>query len=91
MRAAIKEQTAFRFDTELIVLMKTRARGLGKSVNAYVTDLIESDLLHSKDSLPKVKLPPVPDSDILKYQGVMSAIKAADIQDDDRFQRIWNR
>ena len=56
MNIRTKEQTAFRFDVELIGMMKRRSKALGKSMNAYVTDLIMRDI---KDSyyLPKIKLP----------------------------------
>ncbi len=41
---AAKEQTAFRFDKNLLASMKMRAKSLGRSLNSYVSDLIIQDL-----------------------------------------------
>jgi len=42
--STIKEQTAFRFEPELLVRMKKAAKMRKKSLNQYVTEIIEKDL-----------------------------------------------
>lgn len=37
-------QTAFRFNPEMVRRMKNRARLQGKSLNAYIENLVEKDL-----------------------------------------------
>lgn len=90
MNAAAKEQTAFRFEPSLILSMKSRARSLGKSVNSYVTELIEKDL-NGIHALPKVALPAELDDVVEKYAGCVSAPSQESLENDERLERIWNR
>ena len=90
MNIRTKEQTAFRFDVELIGMMKIRSKALGKSMNAYVTDLIMRDI---KDSyyLPKIKLPDTCSENVEKFAGIMASPSTEDLSNDERLARIWNR
>ena len=90
MNIRTKEQTAFRFDVELIGMMKRRSKALGKSMNAYVTDLIMRDI---KDSyyLPKINLPHTCSETVEKFAGIMASPSTEDLSNDERLARIWNR
>lgn len=90
MNTTVKEQTAFRFEPEMIMMMKSRAKSLGKSLNAYVTDLIAEDLdgIHA---LPKVRIPDILDDVVAKYEGCCRVPTQQDLDKDERLARIWNR
>lgn len=90
MNAAVKEQTAFRFEPELIQMMKSRARGLGKSLNAYVTGLIEKDL-EEMHHLPEVTLTEQLDDIVAKYAGCARIPSQEELDGDERMERIWKR
>ena len=90
MNIRTKEQTAFRFDVELIGMMKRRSKALGKSMNAYVTDLIMRDI---KDSyyLPKINLPDTCSENVEKFAGITASPSTEDLSNDERLARLWNR
>lgn len=90
MKAAVKEQTAFRFDAEIITQMKRRAKSLNMSVNRYVTGLIEKDLRESL-TLPKVKLPLSLDEDVAWASGVLREPDESELMSDERLRNIWER
>lgn len=90
MRAATKEQTAFRFDPGLLAMMKTRAKDLGQSLNSYITSLAQKDLLEAR-IFPKVELPAEYDPKVKKFSGIMSRPSDDDLRADERLERIWNR
>lgn len=92
MRTATKpkEQTAFRFDPELIASMKRRAHSLNVSLNKYVTDLIEKDIRETYE-LPKIKLPEILCEDVAKYSGIMRQVTEEELKSDERLERIWKR
>lgn len=92
MRTAAKpkEQTAFRFESELIEIMKRRAHSLNVSLNRYVTDLIEKDIRETYE-LPKVKLPEVLCEEVARYSGIMKPPTKEELESDERLERIWKR
>lgn len=83
-------QTAFRFEETTIMLMKQRAKNKRKSLNAYVTELIEADL-RSASVLPPVTLPARLDDDILALAGSIRIPDASELAEDERLSRIWER
>ena len=85
-----KEQTAFRFDPELIASMKRRAHSLNVSLNKYVTDLIEKDIRETYE-LPKIKLPEILCEDVARYSGIMKPPTKEELESDERLERIWKR
>ncbi|MGN0191473.1 MAG: hypothetical protein ACI39U_07450 [Candidatus Cryptobacteroides sp.] len=85
-----KEQTAFRFDVEMIAMMKRRSKALGKSMNAYVTDLIMRDIRESC-CLPKVRLSQDYDETVEKFAGIMACPSVEELDNDERLARIWKR
>lgn len=72
------------------MLMKQRAKAKRLSLNAYVTELIEADLRNAS-VLPPVVLPAVLDEDILGLEGSMPVPDAAELANDERLSRIWER
>lgn len=90
MRTSTKEQTAFRFDPELISLMKRRAKNRKQSLNSYVTELITNDLRQSA-TLPKVSLSDKIDDDIIRLSSIIPVPSQSDLESDERLSRIWKR
>lgn len=90
MRTGVKEQTAFRFEPEMILQMKSRAKSLNLSLNKYVTNLISEDLKKSL-TLPKVELPSELDEDIAMAVGILREPYAEELYSDERLRRIWER
>ena len=90
MQVQAKQQTAFRFEQELISLMKRRASQRKISLNAYVTELIESDL-RSSLILPKIKRIQKLDDDIKQFAGIAGIPGEQELEADERFARIWKR
>lgn len=86
MITQVKEQTAFRFDKDLTIRMKMRAALQRKSVNQYVTELVEADLL-SAEVFPSVDT--TPGEDVLRYAGILPIPTEKEIAEDDRLARIW--
>ena len=84
------KQTAFKFDKELILLMKARAKSLGKSVNRYVTGLVEKDLAES-GILPKVDISLLDVSEIDSMCGILSEPDIETLNNDPRALAIWER
>lgn len=85
-----KEQTAFRFDKDLLESMKMRARKLNKSLNGYITYLVMNDLKASRE-LPKISLPDTLDSSISRFCGIIPTPDATMLDADERLADIWNR
>lgn len=85
-----KEQTAFRFDKDLLESMKMRARNLNKTLNGYVTFLVMNDLKTSRE-LPKISLPDALSPDISRFCGIISTPDATMLDADERLADIWNR
>jgi len=90
MRTAVKEQTAFRFETDMIQLMKRRAKSLNLSLNKYVAGLISEDLRKSL-TLPKVELPLELDEDVAMASGLLREPCEEEMASDERLRRIWER
>jgi len=90
IQSTVKEQTAFRFDRDLLVSMKLRAKSLGRSLNSYITFLIMEDLKSSL-SFPRVSLPDDMDTDVKRLAGIMDCPTDADLAKDERLAAIWNR
>lgn len=90
MRAATKEQTAFRFEPDMIFQMKRRAKSLNLSLNKYVTNLISDDLKKSL-TLPKITLPERLDEDIALTSGILREPSQEELYSDERLRRIWER
>ncbi len=85
-----KEQTAFRFDKDLLESMKMRARNLNKSLNGYITYLVMNDLKASRE-LPKVSLDGTLDPNISRFCGIISTPDTEMLETDERLADIWNR
>lgn len=85
-----KEQTAFRFDKDLLAMMKIRAKSLGRSLNNYVCFLVTQDLKESM-TLPRVSIPAQLDPEVGKLAGIMEAPSDAALEDDERLSEIWSR
>ena len=83
-------QTAFRFEESMIKQMKQRAKLKHQSVNAYVSELIANDL-RENSPLPRVTLPEALDEDIRRLAGSVRMPSAAELEDDERLRRIWER
>lgn len=90
MEPAIKEQTAFRFDTDFLLRMKRRAKLQGKSVNRYVTELIERDLLEA-EMFPRAVLSDSDVDEVKSFAGRMEFPSADELEQDERLERIWKR
>lgn len=87
---AAKEQTAFRFDSQLLQRMKIRAKQQGKSVNKYVSDLIERDLMES-ETFPCAVLTEADLAFVKQFAGKMTCPTEEELQADPRLERIWKR
>lgn len=85
-----KEQTAFRFDKDLLSSMKMRAKSQNRSLNNYITSLVMEDL-KSSGQLPKVTVPAELDPDIAAFSGILSAPDTSLLEEDERLAAIWNR
>ena len=85
-----KEQTAFRFDKDILASMKARAASLGRSLNNYVNHLVMEDLKSSMQ-LPKVSVADELDADVAKFAGIMASPTEDDLKNDERLAAIWNR
>jgi len=90
MRTNIKEQTAFRFDSELVFRMKKAAKLKKLSLNQYVTDLITRDL-EENNILPTAVLSDIQTSIASLYAGKMSIPDADSLSSDERLEHIWSR
>lgn len=88
--ASTKEQTAFRFDKDLLSTMKSRAKGMGKTLNGYVNHLIIQDLKNSM-TLPEISISDELDPDVERFAGILSAPSEEDLKSDERLAAIWNR
>lgn len=88
--ASAKEQTAFRFDKDLLSTMKSRAKGMGKTLNGYVNHLIIQDLKSSM-TLPEIFVSDDLDSDIERFAGIIPTPSETDLKNDERLAAIWNR
>lgn len=85
-----KEQTVFRFDPEMLVRMKRRAKSLNVSLNRYVTQLISEDLIEA-GQFPAVSLDEVENDIIMEYAGSFRLPSQNELANDERLSAIWNR
>lgn len=83
-------QTAFRLEESLIEQMKRRSKSRKQSMNAYVKELIENDLRNAL-ILPKITLPETLDEDIACFAGRMRKPTPAELNNDERLRRTWER
>jgi len=89
MYVMAKTQTAFRFDEEMLEAMKKRALSLNKSLNRYVTDLVNNDLSESF-IFPKVKMSDIEMGKDSMY-GILPIPTDKEIEEDPRLEWIWKR
>lgn len=80
-------QNTIYIPTRLIIALTAKALRLGKSTDAYVSELISKDLALDAE-LPKVSLSGHISKKVKKYSGILGS---APIQGDEKFDRIWNR
>lgn len=88
--STIKEQTAFRFEPELLARMKKAAKMRKKSLNQYVTEIIEKDLELSS-VFPAVVLTSEQIEFAARFAGKMSIPSREELSSDERLSRIWTR
>ena len=73
-----KEQTAFRFEKELLASMKQRAKSQGRSLNSYVSFLVMEDLKRSR-TLPRVSLSEELSPEVARFSGILEEPSAGEL------------
>lgn len=90
MQTSQKVMTAFRVETGIYERIRERARGLGISVNRYITTLIVKDL-NECATLPKAHISDESISFAGRFAGILNEPGAEELQNDERLKAIWER
>lgn len=81
----------FRFDEELSSKLKYLAKQQGRSVNAFVEEILTREL-QSREGLSGIILPTGIDSDIKAFCGILRGRNLSDSAlEEDRYQYLLNK